>query len=73
MSAGKTVNTQTMLRNTPLAITIPMSAPILKLIKSSISIPATVVSALDEIDGNAFTHAVFIASSRSGSVARSCR
>ena len=51
ISVGSSVSTHTMLISTPLASTIPISDPILKLSSDSTASPTTVVSALEAITG----------------------
>ena len=59
---GSTVNTQSILINTPFASTTPISKPILNFINTSINRPTTVVKALLATEEKALTRAVFIAS-----------
>ena len=59
---GRTVNTQSILTNTPLASTIPISGPRRKLRNTSASRPTTVVSALEAMDEMEPASAVFIVS-----------
>ena len=64
MSAGRIVNTHTRLQMTPFASTMPRSAPILKLMKTSASRPTNVVSELEVIAENAPATARRMAASR---------
>ncbi len=66
ISEGSTVNTHSILKATPFANTMPMSAPILKLINTSTKSPTIVVAALPVIAPKAARRAFAIASLRRG-------
>ena len=61
ISDGITVNVQINEQTTPLANTIPISAPIFRRMKQSISSPTTVVKAEDKMDGAALRMALLAA------------
>ena len=61
MSDGMTVKVQTSEHTTPFAKTIPISAPIFKRMKQSMSSPTTVVSAEESIEDDDALIALFTA------------
>ena len=65
ISAGRKVQTLTMLRNTPLASTTPRSRPMRKLMKTSMIMPTTVVMPEERMEGMAWASADFMADTRS--------
>ena len=70
MMPGMNRNTVSMLRTMPLARTIPISKPIVKLMKTRESMPATVVNALEEMGMKVLASACCIASLGTRPVAR---